>query len=129
MKDNNSISQPSHARVNPGLLQFWSHPFRDITDATRNSPLVIGYIQMSSKHVIGCVHRDCPETPQSSGFSCVAFKASNMKECEDIVCRIGEITFPTVFLSSYLQIHILCFCFLQLQVSSTQSGLYNKAAS
>lgn len=100
MKDNNSISQPSHARDNPGLLQFWSHPFRDITDATRNSPLVIGYIQMSSKHVIGCVHRDCPETPQSSGFSCVAFKASNMKECEDIVCRIGEITFPTVFLLS-----------------------------
>lgn len=33
---------------------------------------------------------DSPETPQSTGFCCVVLKAGNMKECEDIVCRIGE---------------------------------------
>ncbi|XP_054913471.1 uncharacterized protein si:ch211-250n8.1 isoform X2 [Poeciliopsis prolifica] len=32
---------------------------------------------------------DSPETPQSSGFCCVVFKAGSMKECEDIVCRIA----------------------------------------
>ncbi|KAM8887838.1 uncharacterized protein ACB058_014243 [Synchiropus picturatus] len=32
---------------------------------------------------------DSPETPQSTGFCCVAFKASNIKECEDLVCRIA----------------------------------------
>ncbi|XP_016889495.1 uncharacterized protein LOC107988830 isoform X2 [Cynoglossus semilaevis] len=32
---------------------------------------------------------DCPETPQSSGFSCVGFHASNLRECEAIVCRIA----------------------------------------
>uniref|UniRef100_A0A3Q0SZZ5 Uncharacterized protein n=1 Tax=Amphilophus citrinellus TaxID=61819 RepID=A0A3Q0SZZ5_AMPCI len=44
---------------------------------------------MSSKHTIGCVHRDSPETPQSTGFCCVALRASSIKECEDIVCRIA----------------------------------------
>ncbi|XP_047232795.1 uncharacterized protein si:ch211-250n8.1 isoform X2 [Girardinichthys multiradiatus] len=48
---------------------------------------------------------DSPETPQSTGFCCVALKASNMKECEDIVCRIGE--------------------GLLLPVSSIQNGLYS----
>uniref|UniRef100_A0A3Q2FRD1 Si:ch211-250n8.1 n=1 Tax=Cyprinodon variegatus TaxID=28743 RepID=A0A3Q2FRD1_CYPVA len=33
---------------------------------------------------------DSPETPQSSGFCCVVLKASTIKDCEDIVCRIGE---------------------------------------
>ncbi|XP_031146980.1 uncharacterized protein si:ch211-250n8.1 isoform X1 [Sander lucioperca] len=33
---------------------------------------------------------DSPETPQSTGFCCVALRASTIKECEVIVCRIGE---------------------------------------
>ncbi|KAM9717002.1 uncharacterized protein ACNS7B_022759 isoform 1-T1 [Menidia menidia] len=33
---------------------------------------------------------DSPETPQSSGFCCVVLRASNVKDCEEIVCRIGE---------------------------------------
>ncbi|XP_043958086.1 uncharacterized protein si:ch211-250n8.1 isoform X6 [Gambusia affinis] len=33
---------------------------------------------------------DSPETPLSSGFCCVVLKAGNTKECEEIVCRIGE---------------------------------------
>uniref|UniRef100_A0A3P9Q1V7 Si:ch211-250n8.1 n=1 Tax=Poecilia reticulata TaxID=8081 RepID=A0A3P9Q1V7_POERE len=32
---------------------------------------------------------DSSETPRSSGFCCVVLKAGNMKECEDIVCRIA----------------------------------------
>ncbi|XP_076615273.1 uncharacterized protein LOC143338620 isoform X2 [Chaetodon auriga] len=32
---------------------------------------------------------DSPETPQSTGFCCVAFRASTITECEDIVCRIA----------------------------------------
>ncbi|XP_037836741.1 uncharacterized protein si:ch211-250n8.1 [Kryptolebias marmoratus] len=32
---------------------------------------------------------ESPETPQSTGFYCVAFRASSVKECEDIVCRIA----------------------------------------
>ncbi|XP_015251371.1 PREDICTED: uncharacterized protein LOC107098290 [Cyprinodon variegatus] len=32
---------------------------------------------------------DSPETPQSSGFCCVVLKASTIKDCEDIVCRIA----------------------------------------
>ncbi|XP_031699896.1 uncharacterized protein LOC116381693 isoform X2 [Anarrhichthys ocellatus] len=31
-----------------------------------------------------------PETPQSTGFCCIAFRASSTKECEEIVYRIGE---------------------------------------
>ncbi|KAM8730665.1 uncharacterized protein AB9X84_000657 isoform 2-T3 [Acanthopagrus schlegelii] len=33
---------------------------------------------------------DSPDTPQSTGFCCVALRASTTKECEEIVCRIGE---------------------------------------
>ncbi|KAM6963922.1 uncharacterized protein LKV04_019888 isoform 2-T2 [Tautogolabrus adspersus] len=32
---------------------------------------------------------DSPETPQSTGFCCVALRASTIKDCEDIVCRIA----------------------------------------
>uniref|UniRef100_A0AAX7TRF9 Uncharacterized protein n=1 Tax=Astatotilapia calliptera TaxID=8154 RepID=A0AAX7TRF9_ASTCA len=32
---------------------------------------------------------DSPETPQSTGFCCVVLRASSIKECEDIVCRIA----------------------------------------
>uniref|UniRef100_A0A667ZQN5 Uncharacterized protein n=1 Tax=Myripristis murdjan TaxID=586833 RepID=A0A667ZQN5_9TELE len=32
---------------------------------------------------------DSPETPQSTGFCCVALRASTVKECEEIVCRIA----------------------------------------
>ncbi|KAM9837722.1 uncharacterized protein ACBR49_018361 isoform 2-T2 [Aulostomus maculatus] len=32
---------------------------------------------------------DSPETPQTTGFCCVALRASSMKECEEIVCRIA----------------------------------------
>ncbi|XP_054860606.1 uncharacterized protein si:ch211-250n8.1 isoform X2 [Amphiprion ocellaris] len=32
---------------------------------------------------------DSPETPQSTGFCCVVLKASTIKECEEIVCRIA----------------------------------------
>uniref|UniRef100_A0A3Q1HBZ6 Uncharacterized protein n=1 Tax=Anabas testudineus TaxID=64144 RepID=A0A3Q1HBZ6_ANATE len=32
---------------------------------------------------------DSPETPQSTGFCCVALRASTIKECEEIVCRIA----------------------------------------
>ncbi|CAB1449040.1 unnamed protein product [Pleuronectes platessa] len=32
---------------------------------------------------------DSPETPQSSGFYCVALRASSIKQCEEIVCRIA----------------------------------------
>uniref|UniRef100_A0A8D0A530 PDZ domain-containing protein n=1 Tax=Sander lucioperca TaxID=283035 RepID=A0A8D0A530_SANLU len=32
---------------------------------------------------------DSPETPQSTGFCCVALRASTIKECEVIVCRIA----------------------------------------
>ncbi|XP_020774899.2 uncharacterized protein si:ch211-250n8.1 [Boleophthalmus pectinirostris] len=32
---------------------------------------------------------DSPETPHSTGFCCVVLKASSIKECEDIVCRIA----------------------------------------
>ncbi|XP_023278440.1 uncharacterized protein LOC111667090 [Seriola lalandi dorsalis] len=32
---------------------------------------------------------DSPETPQSTGFCCVAMRASNIKECDEIVCRIA----------------------------------------
>ncbi|KAM6896898.1 uncharacterized protein FYW49_018282 [Xenentodon cancila] len=32
---------------------------------------------------------DAPETPESTGFCCVVLRASNIKECEDIVCRIA----------------------------------------
>lgn len=45
---------------------------------------------MIAKHMIGSVHRDSPDTPQSTGFCCVALRASTTKECEEIVCRIGE---------------------------------------
>ncbi|KAK7918948.1 hypothetical protein WMY93_010232 [Mugilogobius chulae] len=31
-----------------------------------------------------------PRNPHSTGFCCVVLKASSIKECEDIVCRIGE---------------------------------------
>ncbi|XP_078135500.1 uncharacterized protein LOC144536307 [Sander vitreus] len=32
---------------------------------------------------------DLPETPQSTGFCCVALRASTINECEEIVCRIA----------------------------------------
>ncbi|XP_063749073.1 uncharacterized protein si:ch211-250n8.1 isoform X4 [Eleginops maclovinus] len=32
---------------------------------------------------------DSPETPQSTGFCCVALRAKSIRECEDMVCRIG----------------------------------------
>ncbi|XP_027145066.1 uncharacterized protein si:ch211-250n8.1 [Larimichthys crocea] len=32
---------------------------------------------------------DSPETPHSTGFCCVALRASTIKECEEIVCRIA----------------------------------------
>ncbi|KAK2885082.1 hypothetical protein Q8A73_021556 [Channa argus] len=32
---------------------------------------------------------DSPETPQSTGFCCVALRASTIKECEEVVCRIA----------------------------------------
>lgn len=43
-----------------------------------------------SERVIGSVFRDSPETPQSTGFCCVVLRASTVKECEEIVNRIGE---------------------------------------
>ncbi|KAK5850419.1 hypothetical protein PBY51_001302 [Eleginops maclovinus] len=32
---------------------------------------------------------DSPETPQSTGFCCVALRAKSIRECEDMVCRIA----------------------------------------
>ncbi|XP_061564422.1 uncharacterized protein si:ch211-250n8.1 isoform X2 [Cololabis saira] len=32
---------------------------------------------------------ESPETPQSTGFCCVVLRAANIKECEDIICRIA----------------------------------------
>ncbi|XP_049915481.1 uncharacterized protein si:ch211-250n8.1 isoform X2 [Epinephelus moara] len=32
---------------------------------------------------------DSPETPESTGFCCVALRASSIKECEEVVCRIA----------------------------------------
>lgn len=32
---------------------------------------------------------DSPETPHSTGFCCVVLRASSIRECEDIVCRIA----------------------------------------
>eukprot|EP00064_Thunnus_orientalis_P013544 superscaffoldBa00002221_g13583 len=32
---------------------------------------------------------DSPETPQSTGFCCVVLRASTVKECEEIVCRVA----------------------------------------
>ncbi|KAL3046019.1 hypothetical protein OYC64_004098 [Pagothenia borchgrevinki] len=32
---------------------------------------------------------DSPETPLSTGFCCVAFRAQSIRECEDMVCRIA----------------------------------------
>uniref|UniRef100_A0A8D2ZR22 Si:ch211-250n8.1 n=1 Tax=Scophthalmus maximus TaxID=52904 RepID=A0A8D2ZR22_SCOMX len=32
---------------------------------------------------------DSPETPQSPGFCCVALRASTIKQCEEIVCRVA----------------------------------------
>ncbi|KAF3853070.1 hypothetical protein F7725_013758, partial [Dissostichus mawsoni] len=38
------------------------------------------------------IHKaDSPETPLSTGFCCVAFRAQSIRECEDMVCRIAVI--------------------------------------
>lgn len=71
---------------------------------------VIGWTQMSSKHLIGSIHRDSPETPHSTGFCCVALRASTIKECEEIVCRIGEAQRLFAYESSCVKMLTLC-CF------------------
>lgn len=51
---------------------------------------VIGWTLKWSKQAIGSLHRDSPETPSSTGFCCVVLRAHTIKECEEIVCRIGD---------------------------------------
>lgn len=83
-------------------------------------------------HVTGCplsswigFFRDSPETPHSTGFCCVVLQASSIKECEDIVCRIGERL--TVNISCFRTISLTCSFFppSQLLALSIQSGSYN----
>ncbi|XP_071397597.1 uncharacterized protein [Centroberyx affinis] len=81
---------------------------------------------------------DSPETPQSTGFCCVALRASTVKECEEIVCRIGEAYFYGCFLVILVFNHLddrnvgklinsVYLPSLQLLVSSIPSGLYDKS--
>lgn len=83
-------------------------------------------------HVTGCplsswigFFRDSPETPHSTGFCCVVLQASSIKECEDIVCRIGERL--TVNISYFRTISLTCSFSppSQLLALSIQSGSYN----
>lgn len=93
----------------------------------QHASLVIGWAPVSSKHMIGCVHRDSPETPQSTGFCCVALRASSIKECEDIVCRIGEASrlSDAVMCSHLCQTLNTCLLLLQPPASSIPNGLYD----
>lgn len=84
-------------------------------------------IKMSNEHVIGYVHRDSPET--QSGFYCVVLKASTVKDCEEIICRIGEDCHVDRQLLNHVVIlthlYLLFLFFLQLLVSNIQNGLYD----
>lgn len=83
---------------------------------------------MSSWPVIGCACRDSPETPQTTSFCCVVLRASSTKECEEIVCRIGEALCNSKSCDSSFASGTSLTCallFLQLLVSNTQNGLYN----
>ncbi|XP_013885058.1 uncharacterized protein si:ch211-250n8.1 [Austrofundulus limnaeus] len=54
---------------------------------------------------------DSPETPQSTGFHCVVFRASCMKECEEMVCRIGKEQHNHTITSRTSVVLSQCFCF------------------
>lgn len=72
--------------------------------------------------------RDSPETPLSTGFCCVVLRASSIKECEDVVCRIGEMAVHTRFRIIFLNRSLVCRFSSQLLGSSIQSGLYDCSA-
>ncbi|XP_029977273.1 uncharacterized protein LOC115410010 [Sphaeramia orbicularis] len=62
-------------------LELFEHHYPEISCVGR-------YSQPDYTIFAFCV-ADSPETPQSSGFCCVVLRASTMKECEEIVCRIA----------------------------------------
>ncbi|XP_068162351.1 uncharacterized protein si:ch211-250n8.1 isoform X2 [Antennarius striatus] len=62
-------------------LELFEHHYPEISCVGR-------YSQPDYTIFAFCV-ADSPETPQSTGFCCVVLKASSIKECEEIVCRIA----------------------------------------
>nr|XP_046233847.1 uncharacterized protein si:ch211-250n8.1 isoform X2 [Scatophagus argus] len=62
-------------------LELFEHHYPEISCVGR-------FGQPDYKIFAFCV-ADSPETPQSTGFCCVALRASTVKECEEIVCRIA----------------------------------------
>uniref|UniRef100_UPI0037E74505 uncharacterized protein n=1 Tax=Semicossyphus pulcher TaxID=241346 RepID=UPI0037E74505 len=61
-------------------LELFEHHYPEISCVGR-------YSQPDYTIFAFCV-ADSPETPQSTGFCCVAFRANTIKMCEEIVCRI-----------------------------------------
>ncbi|XP_034563489.1 uncharacterized protein si:ch211-250n8.1 [Notolabrus celidotus] len=62
-------------------LELFEHHYPEISCVGR-------YSQPDYTVFAFCV-ADSPETPQSTGFCCVALRADTIQECEEIVCRIA----------------------------------------
>ncbi|XP_041670773.1 uncharacterized protein si:ch211-250n8.1 [Cheilinus undulatus] len=62
-------------------LELFEHHYPEISCVGR-------YSQPDYTIFAFCV-ADSPETPQSTGFCCVVLRASTIKDCEEIVCRIA----------------------------------------
>lgn len=107
----------------------YNHPAWCVGHTTTDSDAigscgVIGSSVTRSKQTIGSLHRDSPETPSSTGFCCVVLKAQSIRECEEVVCRIGESVsvHPFHFRNYFLTPR---FPSLQLLVLNRLSGLYD----
>uniref|UniRef100_A0A3Q2CSN8 Si:ch211-250n8.1 n=1 Tax=Cyprinodon variegatus TaxID=28743 RepID=A0A3Q2CSN8_CYPVA len=73
---------PQVLRQNLSSKKLFEHHYPEIS--------CVGRFAQPGYTIFAFCVADSPETPQSSGFCCVVLKASTIKDCEDIVCRIGE---------------------------------------
>ncbi|KAM4525276.1 uncharacterized protein PAE49_001254 isoform 2-T2 [Odontesthes bonariensis] len=49
----------------------------------------VGRLARSDYTIFAFCVADSPATPQPTGFCCMVLRANNIKECEDIICRIA----------------------------------------
>ncbi|XP_029312790.1 uncharacterized protein LOC115024986 isoform X4 [Cottoperca gobio] len=63
-------------------LELFEHHYPEIS--------CVGRFSQPDYTIFAFCVADSPETPQSTGFCCVALRAGSVQECEEIVCRVGE---------------------------------------
>ncbi|XP_029312788.1 uncharacterized protein LOC115024986 isoform X2 [Cottoperca gobio] len=62
-------------------LELFEHHYPEIS--------CVGRFSQPDYTIFAFCVADSPETPQSTGFCCVALRAGSVQECEEIVCRVA----------------------------------------